>query len=391
MPMKFVLYTNSLSAHQLPLAREIVKRVGTENFRYVYSGECLQGGAQEVHDAEPWVIRCTYDPSTVRSSELSTLLETCDVLLTGGLRPTELIARRLAAGRLVLYMSERWFKPIPLCIPLFPRLLPGSLRLLVPSYRRMAKKYADWLANDSNAWYLGIGPWAKKDMMSLGVPASKIVDWGYFVSPSLSAQTARRVAPQLPLRVLWVGRMLDLKRVDTIIKAVVRANRRLTKEGTLQRSVTLSLVGDGPEKANLQRLAVKLQGNESNSAIPCIEFRPPVSLAEVRTLMRAHDLYVFSSNGMDGWGAVVSEAAEEGMVVVGTRETGASAAMLPPDNLFSVGDVVRLAELFCRVVRQTSDAPRRIDMAPWRPAAAAERLFKVIEKVANGRSDSGMR
>ena len=34
-PMKFVLYTNSASEHQLPLARAVVRHIGGRNFLYV--------------------------------------------------------------------------------------------------------------------------------------------------------------------------------------------------------------------------------------------------------------------------------------------------------------------------------------------------------------------
>ena len=39
-----------------------------------------------------------------------------------------------------------------------------------------------------------------------------------------------------------------------------------------------------------------------------------------------------------GWGAVLNEALEEGMEVVGTFEAGASATILPRENLFHAGD-----------------------------------------------------
>ena len=61
-------------------------------------------------------------------------------------------------------------------------------------------------------------------------------------------------------------------------------------------------------------------------------------VAEVRAFMRSHEVYVLPSNAYEGWGAVVSEALEEGMEVLGTYEAGSSATVLPQENLFHAGD-----------------------------------------------------
>ena len=124
----FALYTNTVSAHQLPLARELAGRLGAENFRYVYVSE-PEGSNQETCEREPWMVR-TDAPGAAE------LLEGCDVLLAGGMRPVDLFERRVAHGRLTFYQTERWFKPIRISghLP-----VPGSIRLLHPGYRRMAK------------------------------------------------------------------------------------------------------------------------------------------------------------------------------------------------------------------------------------------------------------
>ena len=184
--LQFVFYTNSVSAHQLPLAREIVARVGAENYRYVYTGERLQGGGQEVAECESWIVQT----SDARCEEW---LENCEVLLCD-VRDIDLIERRAAKGLRTFYVSERWFKPIEIKVERkggggqWCFHLPGRLRMLVPGYRRMAKRFVKWLKTDPKARYLAVGPWAKKDMMWMGVPDEKIVDWGYFVEKGLGVR-----------------------------------------------------------------------------------------------------------------------------------------------------------------------------------------------------------
>ena len=66
--------------------------------------------------------------------------------------------------------------------------------------------------------------------------------------------------------------------------------------------------------------------------------------------MHEHDIYVLASDAHEGWGAVVSEALEEGMKVLGTYEAGASATILPITNLFHAGDWRSLMTMLCKPI-----------------------------------------
>ena len=373
----FVLYTNSVSAHQLPLARSIVKIVGANNFRYVYTNESLQSAAQEISVDDPWVMQG------------KACLEDCECLLVGGLRPIGLIETRASRNMKTFYMSERWFKP---------RI--GIWRLLFPKYFLMACRYVRVLKYSPSFTYLPIGIHAARDMARLcGMfsgdfrclfrapeldferkPGGKIwlknggdskrycLDkmrmWGYYVEPSkfdaLPVQEASE-AKSREIKVLWVGRLLNLKRVDTIVRAVGEHANLKRVDNSLPK-ITLDIYGTGPEEGRLKKLASKYGD--------VIEFHPPVPISDVRRLMREHDLYVLSSNSYEGWGAVVSEALEEGMKVFGTFEAGGSATMLSNECLFHSGDWEKLVQMLL------SDAPRA-GIGEWNATTAAMELIKL--------------
>lgn len=372
----FIHYTNSLSAHQLPLDYELVKRLGAENFRYVYTNSSLQHGAQEVEVQEPWIVK-----RTAGDVEIAKQLEDCEVLLIGGLRPIDLMERRLRAGKATFYMSERWFKPILYYIGHFEIRVPGWIRMLVPSYWRMARRFAK-LFEFPQYRYLPIGPHAAKDMLrvvklcghagrvTLPGQADLILNaflpWGDFVSPSALIPSSQISRPQnlqtsKHQSILYIGRFIKLKHIETIIAAYRQARWQIPE-------LTLSLVGSGPEQAWLKRKASGLTG---------VTFRPPVSLLEVRKVMREHDLVIFASNGFDGWGAVVQEAMTEGVPVVGTYEAGASAALLPKERLFHCGDYRALAKLLLNPATYT---PLPLP-AEYSPGVAADRLVGEIRSV----------
>lgn len=375
--MRLVFYTISISPHQLPLAQELVARLGRDNYRYVHaaamSDDRRKLGWSEV--ACEWIVSEEENQETARQ-----LLEECDVLLSG-LRDLDLFEKRSRAGKRTIYSGERWFKP-----PF------GMLRLLHPSYFRMAFRFMR-LVKRGKLMCLPIGIIAARDMVRLwGLfsgdlrclfrPPQLVADpkpmgtvrgypwmrlWGYFVAPSQGHLPGEKTKPPTTraLRVLWVGRLLALKRVDTLFKAVFAVARR--------RPITLTIVGQGPERESLRRLEKRLV--ERFGLVSPISWHDAVPIAEVRVLMRQHDVYVLPSNGHEGWGAVVSEAIEEGMHVIGTYEAGASATILPNSCLYRVGDVNRLAEL---LTRPGTGHLACCEKERWSAATAAESLARFV-------------
>ena len=368
--LKLVQYCNSVSPHQLPLAHELLQRVGATNYRYVATNSLSAGrvacGWSEVK--ESWISYGAYG----EDAKLDVVLENCEVLLTG-IRELGLFEKRARKGLGTLYMSERWFKPVRIVrlFRLFDCSIPGWVRMLVPSYRRMVKRFVRWMNSDPNARCLAIGPWAKKDMLRMGIDESKIVPWGYFVAPSnqrnnLYCQPQPSTSTSSPLKVLWVGRMLHWKRVDTIIRAVAEVGKRGV-------GIQLTIVGDGPEKPRLQSLANRTIKQSNNRTIVFVPSQP---IDKIREIMRSHDVYVLASNAQEGWGAALNEALEEGMFSIGTFDAGASATMLSPEWMFHSGNWHCLADLIVKCGEMKKNGVLLGQgIGEWSASRAAERLL----------------
>lgn len=349
--MKIVLLMNIVSEHQLPLAREIVRRVGEDNYRYVYLKRTFAEREKlgwKIQELPKWCV-------PLKGNER--LLEEADCLYSGE-RRVDLFERRTRAGKITVYCSERWFRP--------RGIVPGKVRLLNPKFFLMTRRMVRWLNQDERAKWLAIGPKAKEDAEWIGVDSEKILPWGYFVSPSvLPAHGSVRSNGNFDeLRLLWVGRMLPCKRVEDIIQAVRLCNEGRYGNVTGPR-ITLDVFGVGPQENYLKKMVSRLK------LCDLVRFAPPVPMNEVRALMRNHDLYVFSSNAREGWGAVVSEALEEGMRVIGTYEAGSSATLLPQSNLYHAGDYRRLAEMI------RGDIPR-VSIGKWTAEQAAIKLLSLF-------------
>ncbi len=400
--MDIIFLTNSVSPHQLPLCYELVKQLGDGIVTYIHTESIREerltlGWNTSVADSG---LRVLHIPNIKECQHIEN-----SKMLIADIRDVSLFQRRSQKELFTLYMSERWFKPAI-----------GLLRLLHPKFFVMAWRFAKLLRDSDKIFYLPQGVHAARDMARLcGLmhgdlmclfhapkleferqPGGKIwlkdshlepgerikrgkkycLDkmrmWGYYVEPSKFKTIPiheKRDVIQNAIRVLWVGRLLKLKRVDTIIQAVgelafmKRENRSLPQ-------ITLDIYGTGPEEAQLKKMAAKYGD--------IINFHPPVSISEVRNLMHVHDVYVLASNGYEGWGAVVSEALEEGMTVIGTYEAGSSATILPEECLFMSGDHTVLRELL-----QSSFKLPILNKTDWTAERAASAILEFADKLVS--------
>lgn len=350
--MRITFYQNSISPHQLPLAREVAAVIGGDNVRYIYVAGVSEGRLKcgWTNIKESAGVRLIH----IGADDSQDWLECADVVYTG-IRDLSLFTRRQLKGLQTFYVSERWFKPVPLG----RFLLPGWFRILSPFYIAMLVEFVRWQRSDSNARCFAIGPDANKDFRHIGIPAYKIIPWGYYVDQDVDINARQRpLEHRSEKRILWVGRMVALKRVDTVIKAL-----RLLIEKKIQSAFTytLTLVGDGPESSRLKKLSLGLP----------VRFLPFQPIEDVRNIMRNHDIFVFSSNGLEGWGAVVNEALTEGLVVLGSAAPGACQSLLSHDRLFKVGDARSLAKLLS--IEWTVDS---LDLK-WTPKGAARKLLEM--------------
>ncbi len=360
--MKIAFYLDCVSPHQVPLAKEVVKRVGADNVRYVYRDAVQEDraalGWQMKGDAD-WFVHMGAHQDVARE-----LIESADVLLTG-FRDFDLFARRTAKGLVSFYTSERWFKPIDIRCFGVRLSLPGKMRLLRRSYRRMACHLVSCARCDRRFRYLAIGEHARTDIQRLGFHMEKIVPWAYCVEPS-TAHCQRGIS-QDSLRVVWLGRMLDWKHPETVVQAA----RRLCAAGG---GATFTFVGDGPMKRRLLQMAKGLP----------VSFLPPQTIGTIREIMREHDVYVLASDAGEGWGAALNEALEEGLHALGTYEAGSSATMLNETDLFHSGDSRALERLLARCVQEKKAGKLKGQgIGNWSAGKMAERLMALIGAVRN--------
>ena len=181
------------------------------------------------------------------------------------------------------------------------RLMAGLVNFLIPGKRR-----ADALLVANERTRDGL-PF--KDHPNIITLVENGVDLSIWRAGSQSA----RVSKPGTLKLIFMGRLIRLKALDISLKAIAKARR----EGI---DVTLDVLGDGPERAPMEKLAAELGLRDQ---VRFLGFRPQQKCAE---LMGKADALMLNSLRECG-GAVVLEAMSLGKPVIAGDWGG------PPDYL----------------------------------------------------------
>lgn len=248
--------------------------------------------------------------------------------------------------------------------------------------RRLARRIALGAA-DSVVAYTEAG---KAWLVGRGVPADRI-----FVCPNY--QNEARFAPALdealPLAeqyltdkglrgsrvVLCVGRLVELKGVDRVIRAFARVGRAVP-------DAVLVVVGDGPERRQLQQLAT------DEGVADRVRFEGQQQGRSLMAWYLLGQLLVLASR-WECYGAVVNEALLAGMPVLCSARAGAAELIHDGRNgrVFDPHDLAALSDHMADHLRTasplgTTPLARRESLMPHPFEEAAREFVRAIEFAA---------
>jgi len=192
---------------------------------------------------------------------------------------------------------------------------------------------------ETGAHAVAISGHGKKRVIELGCPASRVTVIHCGVDITRFTQM-KRVRPDTPdFRLVSVGRLVEKKGFDDLLRAVALLRERRAP------TVRVDIWGDGPLKHRLISQAHAL-GIGS-----VVTFKGVVSSRDVPRIMREYDAFVLPSrtarNGdTEGIPITILEAQATGLPVVATTHAGIPEAVPPPNRewLTGEGDVVDLTD-----------------------------------------------
>lgn len=294
--MKAVFISNYINHHQIPFSRALYERLG-EEYHFIQTepmdGERVQMGWALDAGALPYVVNAWEDEALCRK-----LIDEADLIFAGWTKRTDLFLPRMEAGKLTFRVSERIYRE-------------GQWKAVSP--RGLLAKYQEHVRfRKKPVWLLCCGAYVASDFSLIGAYPGKMLRFGYFPEAlryPLESLFEKKSSDRTEL--VWAGRMIPLKHPEF----AVRAAAFLKKKGYRFR---LHMVGGGAMEAELKE-DVRKAGLEEN-----VKFYGFLSPQQVRDVMERCHVHLFTSNYLEGWGAVVSEAMNSGCCVVANAETGAA-------------------------------------------------------------------
>jgi glycosyltransferase involved in cell wall biosynthesis len=262
---------------------------------------------------------------------------------------------------------------------------PGESRA-TPLQQAIAGRTRRWFLDRSTAC-LTTGEVGRRSLLKNGVADSRIfslpfvvdADW---IRSSVDAKRPEREAIRASLGVppdqkllLYVGQIVELKRLDLLIDAL----SELRKKGV--GGIGVLLVGEGPAVPELKEQVARLQLGD------IVRFRPAQRNVELPGLWAATDCFVIPSR-QDAWPVVVVEALTAGLPVLGSTGCGSVVDRVKPGEtgwIFKNGELADLVEKLEAIV--ACDFPKlramgdsaRASMEEWSPRAMAQQFTKIVE------------
>ncbi len=375
--MRVAFFSNYMNHHQLPFSLAMDK-LTDGNYTFVATTtvpqERLAMGYHDMNKQYPFVLT-TYDSPENAQKALALALES-DVIITGS-APEMYTRLRIERNRLTFRYSERIFKE-------------GLLHLKTPhKLGSMMKHHTRY--RSKQLYMLCASAYTPRDFGLVGAYKGKTFKWGYF--PEVKRQEIDRLMQKKttcqltglkypPVSILWAGRLIGWKHPE----AAIYVAEQLKQNGY---RFDMQIIGNGEMQEQLQRMIRDKQLDD------CVNMLGAMSPEAVREHMEAADIFLFTSDFNEGWGAVLNESMNSGGAVVASHAIG-SVPFLIQDGvnglIYKNGDIDSLYEHVERLVcepalrEQLGRNAYQTLVDQWNADVAAERFLQLTQALLDGKS-----
>lgn len=365
--LKITFYSNFLLHHQTPFCEAMVKRLG-DNFKFVATEKIpqdrLQMGYRDLSQSVGYAIN-SYESEESYQKALE-LGKTSDVVIIGS-APDVFIEERLKEDKLTFRYYERFFKE-------------GKWRIFDPrvlkAYYKLHTRY-----RKKNLHMLCASAYTAPDCRFISSYPKKTYKWGYFPPVKKYEDIDGLLRQKKRNSILWVARLIDLKHPELSIKVA----KRLKKEGY---SFTLNMIGVGPLQGKVEAL-IKKYGLQNE-----VHLLGAMSPEQVREYMEQSEIFLFTSDQNEGWGAVLNESLNSACAVVANKAIGSVPYLMEDGKNGLIYRNGSVHDLYKKTKRLLDDSALRKELGKsayatltekWNAETATDRLLKLIESIEEGK------
>ena len=369
--MTITFISNYINHHQIPFSNACYTLLG-EGYHFVQTQpmeqERLSMGWNTEGEGLPYVCRLYEE----EEQALQLIMES-DVVLAGWSNREDLVQKRLNAGKLTIRISERLYREGQ-----WKAISPKGLMHKFKEHTRYRK---------SPAYLLCAGAYVPSDFHIIHAYPEKMFKWGYFPETrSYAEDEYEQMKPEngKTVDIIWAGRFIPLKHPEYMIRL---AKSLKTKKGGKE-EVRIHMVGGGEMEEELKALAMEYGVEEM---ITFYGFRTP---DQVRSIMEKSHIHIFTSNHLEGWGAVVNEAMNSGCAVVANVQAGAVPYLIQHGKngmVYPDGSYEKMEEAVCYLLEHPEERRKmgreayRTIISKWNAQHAAKELLRMIEGLREGK------
>ncbi len=363
---EIIFISNYFNHHQKYFCEEMYNILG-DGFKFIETSkmtfERRNMGWGENNLPMYVISEANYKDKMIQCQEL---INKADVVIIGS-APEFLITTRKRENKLVFRYSERPLKK--------------GLEPLKYLFRFVKWNYIN---RSNNIYMLCASAYTSADYSKFFLFKNKCYKWGYFPRVFKYEDIDEIIKCKKKTSILWAGRFIDWKHPEVAIKVA----ERLKNEGY---DFKLSIIGIGELENNLTSMI------SDKKLSDCISILGAMSPDEVRKNMLENEIFLFTSDRNEGWGAVLNESMNSGCAVVASHAIGSVPFLLESEKnglIYKDGDF----EDFYKKVRKLLDDDKLryklgknayLTMAEmWSSENAAKRLIELAQTILNGDKNS---
>lgn len=360
--MTISFFSNHFNHHQSPVADLFYESLG-ECYHYIEfepMPQWMLNGGFDATETRPYLIRAHESENAMKEAER--LMDVSDVVIIGH-APVSWVNRRKSANKITFDYNERWFKKA------IDRFNPHWIKNIIFNYARFRKK---------RSYMLCASAFTARDVHSVFCFPNKTYKWGYFTKVDVvDVDEKFKCISSQTVSMMWVSRFLDWKHPELPVLLA----HRLKQKGF---SFHIDMFGSGVEFEETVALA-----NNMN-VLDVVSFKGNIPNEQILEEMRRHEIFLFTSDRGEGWGAVLSEAMANGCAVIAGDEIGSAPYLVKNGEngyLFKSKDISSLTE---KTQDLLSNREKRLLFAKnaqetmtnvWCPKVAAERFLLLADSI----------
>lgn len=356
------MISNFFNHHQKPLADELYNFTG-HNYNFIETEAIPEerlnlgwGGG----DIPQYVLKSYTDNEAY--DKCQKIIDDADVVIIGN-APHSMVKKRLSENKLTFFYSERLYKS-------GYQIYKWPVRL-IRHYNKFIR-YKSFYMLCASAY--GAADFAKTFSF-----LNKTYKWGYFTELKQYDDVDQLIANKKHNSILWAGRFLELKHPE----AAVYVAQKLKSQGY---DFVLNIIGNGALYDDIQQ---QIKENHLEAYVNLLGVMKP---EQVREHMEQSEIFLFTSDKNEGWGAVLNESMNSGCAVVASHAIGSVPFLLEDQKngyIYKDGD---FEDIFNKVKYLLDHPKQRVKMGKkayltmvneWNAQNAAKKFIKLFKELLN--------